>query len=85
MWHAAIEFAMRELWSARHERRLARLVRRVEVQLEHVERLVARDLLTEACAEFQRDEGTRRRLGSLLLADSLDCLPAAEELTTLAA
>lgn len=85
MWHAAIELAMRESWSARHERRLARLVRRVEVQLEHVERLAARDLLMEACDEFQRDEGARRRLGSLLLADSVDCLPTAKELNALAA
>jgi hypothetical protein len=85
LWHAAIEFAMRESWSARHERRLARLVRRVEMQLENVERPAARDLLTEACAAFHRDQGTRRRLASLLLADSVDCLPTAEELNALAA
>ena len=75
----------RRRWSERHERRLSRLVERVRVQLQHVELATAHDVLAEACEAFERDEHVRRQLASMLLADSIDALPASDTLDALAA
>jgi hypothetical protein len=85
LWDAAIELALRQSWSERHERRLARLVRRLQARVRPVDRPGASQLLTDACAAFEGDEKVRRRLAALLLVDSIDLLPPAEELDALAA
>jgi hypothetical protein len=85
LWDAAIELALRQSWSERHERRLARLVRRLQARVHLVDRPGASEFLTDACAAFEGDEKVRRRLESLLLVDSVDLLPHAEELDALAA
>jgi hypothetical protein len=83
-WSGAVEFVMTRLWSPRHDRRLARLVRRLRARVELVEDARVSELLRHAYAAFERDEAVRMRLASLLLIDSVDLLPA-EELDTLAA
>ena len=85
LWDAAIELALRQSWSERHERRLARLVRRLQARVHPVDRPGASQLLTDACAAFEGDEKVRRRLAALLLVDSVDLLPPAEELDAVAA
>lgn len=85
LWNAAVEREFSRSWSERHERRLFRLVRRVHRQLKFVESGAARELVAGACAAFDRDQGVRRKLAALLLADSVDALPPAEALDALAA
>jgi hypothetical protein len=85
LWTAAIEAKAAQLWSPRHERRLARLVQRLRAQLALAERPTASAVLTEACAAFEREEGVRARVASLLLADSLGPFQEAQILAAVAA
>ena len=85
LWTAAIEAQAAQLWSPRHERRLARLVQRLRAQLAVAQRPTAFALLTEACAEFECERDVRTRVASLLLAGSLDSLHHAQIPAALAA
>ncbi|MDP9303080.1 MAG: hypothetical protein M3O92_01065 [Actinomycetota bacterium] len=85
LWIAAIETEAARLWSPRHERRLARLVERLSVQLPIAGRAKASAVLADGCAAFERDGEVRLRLAAALLADSLSPLQQAQILAAVAA
>jgi hypothetical protein len=78
LWGAVIEAQAAQLWSPRHERRLARLVQGLRARLAVAQRPAAFAVLTEACAAFEREEDVRTKVASLLLAGSLDSLQQAQ-------
>jgi hypothetical protein len=70
LWTATVAEIAARLWTDRHERRLDVLVERLRGCLAELER-TPRRMLERACATYERDASMRRRLGTLLLSDTL--------------
>jgi hypothetical protein len=70
LWHATVADVAARLWTDLHARRLDVLVERVRGYLPRLEPS-ARKILGRACAAYERDATTRRRVCALLLSDTL--------------
>jgi SEC-C motif len=77
-FEAVVDATAAELWTDEHEPRLALLVQRVRRCLPESEWPQASEVLAAACARFERDEALRRRVVSLMLAETLGPLGAIE-------
>jgi SEC-C motif len=71
---AALERVAWAFWSDAHARRLDVLVQRLRASLPTLKPERAAQVLGEACVAFDEDEAVRRRVGALLLWDSLAVL-----------
>ena len=71
---AALEHAAREFWSDAHARRLDLLVQRLRASLPTLKPDRSVQVLGDACVAFDEDEDVCRRVGTLLLWDSLAVL-----------
>jgi hypothetical protein len=70
LWTATVERVAACLWTDAHGRRLDVLVGRVRSHLPALGRR-KRKILSRACAAYENDPAIRRRLGALLLSDTL--------------
>jgi hypothetical protein len=71
LWKAAVEQEAARRWTEDHARRLGVLVDRVRAELARIEHHGAASVLERACKAFDADERLRRRIGMLLLVDTL--------------
>jgi hypothetical protein len=74
LWEATLEAVAREFWSDAHARRLDVLVQRLRASMPMLKPERAVQVLGDACVAFDEDEDVRRRVGALLLWDSLAAL-----------
>lgn len=70
LWTAAVERVAGRLWTDLHARRLNVLVRHLRSQLRELEPRPG-EILERARVAFERDPAIPRRLGALLLSDTL--------------